>query len=179
MQSHEPANPTIGNFLRLSSHAGQGANQPGYEDFVEKARAMLISNTIVGSRRISAFSFEDFAQHFSTGVLSIFVILWGWLKEMPGEQWIFYIAGLLGLATTTLAYLAYRQRLRALTTLAERELAERGRFSRGHVPGFGRRALVARRDVRAPIVAIDARAMEAAPPPLGPAPQFGLSFATS
>jgi hypothetical protein len=123
----------IGRFLLMNFHAGiENPTEVRYESFVEKARAMPVSQPSASPGGISAFAFEGFAQHFSTAVLSISVIAWGiWgrLRLIPEEQWPFYAAGSIGLAASVWGYLAYRQRLRSLTALAQRELQEYVRHS--------------------------------------------------
>ncbi len=123
----------IGRFLLMTSHARiENPTEVQYERFVEKARAMPVSQPSASSGGISAFAFEDFAQHFSSIMLSISVLawgIWGWFRAISQEQWPFYVAGSFGLAASIWGYLAYRRRIRSLTALAQRELQEYVRHS--------------------------------------------------
>ena len=114
----------IGRFLWMTVRAGiKNPTELQYEGFVEKARAIPVPvSRRSASPGISAFAFEDFAQHFSTVLLSISVIAWGRFWVISQEQWPFYAAGLFGLVASVWGYRAYRQRLRSLEELAQREL---------------------------------------------------------
>jgi hypothetical protein len=120
----------IGRFLQMTS---QNPTEVQYERFVEKARAMPVSQASASSGGgIDAFAFENFAQHFSSAMLSISVIAWGiWgrFRGISQDQWPFYVAGSFGLAASIWSYLAYRRRLRSLTELAQREIQEYVRHS--------------------------------------------------
>jgi hypothetical protein len=134
----------IGQFLRIhpiDAGTDDSAAQVAYENFVHKARQMAkpslhaivhdVRRAIFGAT-LNAFVFEDIALHVSTMLLSLFVVGWGFAiqwrifpSNIQGEPRIFWAAGLLGVAATAWALVAYQRRVQALDELADDELKRR------------------------------------------------------
>lgn len=132
----------IGQFLRIHpipAATDDSATQVAYENFVHKTRQMAKPSLraivheawkAMFGASLNAFVFEDIALHVSTMLLSLFVVMWGvalqfglFPSNIGGEARIFGAAGLLGVAATTWAIVAYHRRVQALVTLADSELA--------------------------------------------------------
>ncbi len=113
--------------------------QAEYEEFAEDARNMTSDLVKQGKQpqhrrakhrwsALNVFSFEDLAQHLSSGILSLFVFLWGVSLLRQGGDWKFFMqAGAAGLALSALAYWEYQRRLRALCGLVERWKKQKSR----------------------------------------------------
>jgi len=93
-----------------------------YENFAESARAMPLTKAKEKEQRLNAFALEDIAQHYSSGLLSLFVLLWGVARLRSGM--ILTATGLLGFLASLIAYSAYKKRLAALGSLVEKKLEE-------------------------------------------------------
>lgn len=131
----------IGRYLQYVAAVSESATPAvAYEQFVEGARNLTASMVRRGraqrrarraanpGRSFNVFSFEDLAQHFSSSVLSLFVIAWGGAVSsnwVPGESvgtyygLFFVAAGAAGFALSALAYWRYWRRLDALRGLVE------------------------------------------------------------
>jgi hypothetical protein len=143
----------IGSYLQYAAATrGTAAAvfQGEYEQFAERARNLTQGLVELGEERPPAqrvdqisgehvksfdvFSFKDLAQHLSSGILSLFVLLWGMqflivpIQGGNDRSLPFIAAGALGIVLSWLAYLSYNRRLKALQGLVEmlkREYIER------------------------------------------------------
>jgi hypothetical protein len=123
----------IGRFFLWAQRRGvTPLNQKTYEYFVEQARTMPVEKNASSDagqekntqeNKLDAFALEDRALHLSSGVTSLLIFSWGVVqKQCSSNQWdfIFIVAGLLGIALSALAHQAYQLRMETLKELVDK-----------------------------------------------------------
>ena len=111
----------IGHYLRLTHLKTGEPKDAEYEDFVQAARSMKAVpwHWTAHQKHLSAYSFEDVVQNYSTFVFCLLVFVWGIVARCKGwaMPWPFIMTGLAGMAATFWQSIEYRRRVAALEAL--------------------------------------------------------------